>query len=863
MPLKQKKSFSVKTFWKEILAIFVLLLAFYFFRSQEAEIKSIIPRLEAANLKWILSGVLTTLVYVLLQSGMYVKSFHSVGAKLSLTDALELYLKRNFLSVFLPVGGVSSMAFTPLRLQKKNFSSAQGMQASIIYAYVGILTVFIIGVPIILFSLAQKQTVENALIGLAFTGVLLVLLVFLLRSFTQKGRIYKLIRKKSPSICDQLEGLFSEKVDKMQLAYTIGISFLIEVIGILMVFVSMKALGMQTSFEISALIYIVSVLSMMASPLLHGLGAVEFSMAYFFTKYGYPTSIALGATILYRVFEFWFPLLLGMFAFLWNGKNLIGRILPAAGIFFLGAVNIISIMKIPLAARLQWELNYLPIESMHVSKMMILFLGITMVLVSANLLKGHKSAYILAIVLTIVSIFGQLIRAFHYEEAILAFITFTLLVVYRKQYRIKSDKKWLKIGFRTFLIAFGAIFLFDCIGFYLLEKRHFGFDFTWIQSIEYTFKSFFLLSYDDLVPNSHFAREFLSIVHTLAFGIWIFLLVTVFRVRKYKETENEEEVQNQAEQIVQKAGKSSMDYFKLSRDKTFYMLPEKNALISYKTANGFAVVLEEPVCEVSEKTNVIREFEKYCQKSGLKTFYYRVGEESLPYFKPFNKKKALLGQEAILDVNQFSLSGTDRKSLRNGQNLLQKKGFVTEICTPPHSEEFLAALQDVSDEWLEKFKKQESIFSEGMFDLEELKKEKVVVIRDTEGKILAFLNIIPDYAPDECTYDMLRKTVDAVNGCEDALLIKLIEYAKGNGYKYLNLGMASFTGITNPENTPEQLAKYASEKFKSLQHFHGLRSFKEKYATFWLNKYLVYNNDYDLWSIPLAIAKVMKPSKKN
>ncbi|HEY5509089.1 MAG TPA: phosphatidylglycerol lysyltransferase domain-containing protein, partial [Paludibacter sp.] len=124
-------------------------------------------------------------------------------------------------------------------------------------------------------------------------------------------------------------------------------------------------------------------------------------------------------------------------------------------------------------------------------------------------------------------------------------------------------------------------------------------------------------------------------------------------------------------------------------------------------------------------------------------------------------------------------------------------------------------------------------------------------------------NIIPDYAPDECTYDMLRKTVDAVNGCEDALLIKLIEYAKGNGYKYLNLGMASFTGITNPENTPEQLAKYASEKFKSLQHFHGLRSFKEKYATFWLNKYLVYNNDYDLWSIPLAIAKVMKPSKKN
>lgn len=854
--------FSVKTYWKEILALFVLLLAFYFFRSQVGEIKSIIPRLEAANLKWTIPGVLTTLVYVLLQSWMYVTSFHTVGAKLSLVDALELFLKRNFLSVFLPVGGISSLAYTPLRLRKKNVSSAQGTQASIIYGYVGILTVFIIGVPIILYSLAHKHSFENAWMGLILTGAILILLVFVLRSFTQKGMIYHLIKKTSPAICDKLEGLFSEKIDKKQLSYTIGISLLIEVIGILMVFVSMKALGMQTSIEIAALIYIISVLSMLVSPFLHGLGAVEFSMAYFLTKYGYDTSIALSATLLYRAFEFWLPLLMGLFAFLWNGKNLIGRILPAVGIFFLGIANLISVMKIPLAERIQWELNYLPMESMHISKMMILFVGLALILVSANLLKGHKNAFIVAIVLTIVSMFGQLIRAFHYEESIFALVTLILLWVYRKDYRIKSDKKWLKIGFKTFLIAFGAVFLFDCIGFYLLEKRHFGIDFTWLQSIELTLKSFFLVFNDDLVPGSHFAKEFLSIVHSLAFGLWIFLLFTAFRARKVKGTENEDEIRNEAERIVPIFGKSSMDYFKLSRDKSFFIVTEKDALISYKTAYGFAVVLEEPVCEVDEKTNMIREFEKYCLKSGLKTFYYRVDEESLPYFKPFNKKKVLLGQEAILEVNQFSLSGTDRKSLRNGQNFLQKNGYSTEISTPPHTDEFLKAIKGVSDEWLEKFKKQESIFSEGMFDLEEIKQEKVVVVRDADGVIKAFLNIIPDYAPGECTYDMLRKTVDAANGCEDALLIKLIDYARGNGYTTLNLGMASFTGISNPENTPEQLEKYASEKLKPLQHFHGLRNFKDKYATTWLNKYLIYDNDYDLWSIPLAISKVMKPSKK-
>jgi len=443
----------------------------------------------------------------------------------------------------------------------------------------------------------------------------------------------------------------------------------------------------------------------------------------------------------------------------------------------------------------------------------------------------------------------------------LAFFLLILLIVYRKEYRIKSDRRWLTIGFRTVLFAFLAVCLFDCIGFYLLEKGHFGIDFTWTQSLIYTLKSFFLLSYDDLIPTSHFAKEFLSIVHSLAFGVWLFLLATIFKTRKIRN-EQPDEFRSEVERTVEKYGQSSMDYYKLSKDKLYFILPELDAVIAYKTAMGLAVVLEDPVCAENRKAQAIATFETWCLKNGLKTCYYRVGEESLPYFKPFNKNKALLGQEAILELTQFSLSGTDRKSMRNGFNYLQKKGYVTELCTPPHSQELLAALQSVSDEWLKVFHKQEVVFSSWMFDAEALKSQQVIVVKTNEQKIVAFLNIVPDYAPGECTYDMLRKTAEAANGCEDALLIRLIDYAKEKGYNYLNLGMASFTGITDPENTPERLEKYAADKIKTLKHFHGLRNFKEKYATSWLNKYLVYDNGYDLLKIPIALSKVMNPSKK-
>ena len=66
------------------------------------------------------------------------------------------------------------------------------------------------------------------------------------------------------------------------------------------------------------------------------------------------------------------------------------------------------------------------------------------------------------------------------------------------------------------------------------------------------------------------------------------------------------------------------------------------------------------------------------------------------------------------------------------------------------------------------------------------------------------------------------------------------------------------SGLEAPDTTVEKLMKYAYQKIKRFQHYHGLRSFKEKYASQWLNKYLVYENDFDLIRLPAALSKAMK-----
>jgi phosphatidylglycerol lysyltransferase len=314
-----------------------------------------------------------------------------------------------------------------------------------------------------------------------------------------------------------------------------------------------------------------------------------------------------------------------------------------------------------------------------------------------------------------------------------------------------------------------------------------------------------------------------------------------------------------ATDIVNKYGNSALDYFKIYWDKIFYISKNKDALISFKTHGDYAVVLEMPVCKEQEQIpELILEFENYCKQYGLRTLYYRVDEKHLPIFENLKKKHVFVGQEGVIEISQFSLEGGDRKPLRNAMNKIKKDGFTCKIIEPPVKEGIIQKLKSVSNEWLIEFEKKEEIFSGGAFEPKEIKNQLLFVIEDIEEKIVAFANMIPDYAQGEVTYDLIRKTTDAPNGVMDVLIINMIEYYKNQGKKYLNLGLAPFSGIDEATNLTERTLKFAYHNLKRMQHFKGLRFFKEKFANRWDNKYLVYSSDFDLIQAPLVLSKISK-----
>ena len=858
--LKTLFTLPKKFYWREILAVLLLIIGIYFFRKERRELGAILPYLHQSHKGWLLMAALVTGIFVLMQSAMYVFSFAAIKEKLSLGKSIEMFLKRNFLSTFLPGGGVSALAYIPRSVKRTVPDKLKINQASGLFGLAGVVSTFCISLIVVLLSAGGGQRTGQMVIGLVVLSILVSLLFYLVYAIKKEQKLFVWLKNKYPKLADNLYKMAGAHVRGKLYLLVLLASLGVELCGIAHLYISMLAVGAQPSLQAAGLAYVISVLLMVASPFLRGVGAVELSTVVILTSFGYGNAEALAIALIYRTFEFWLPMLCGLIAFLLKGKQLFLRLFPAFTIFLLGVVTILSVLTPPLAQRMQVLRQFIPSGAIYTSTVLMIYIGVALIAVAALLIRGLKNAWWLAVIFTSLSLIGHLLKGLDWEEATLAFAVLITLLLTAKQYTARSNPRLINLALRAAVLTFIAVLVYCFTGFYFLEKRNFGIDFSWSQSLSYALRSFFLQN-NELRPLTNFGREFIISTYILASAAWLFLLYAIIRPFVSLSVFNQE--REKAEALLKKYGHSAVDHFKIAPDKLFYFSKERKGFVAYRIEKGFAIVLEMPVCAEEDTNTMLNEFAAYCKKAGVKTAYYRVDEKDLVRFAVSKKKRLLIGQEAITNLTEFELTGKDKKSLRNGLNSLQKKGFATAVYKPPHSPELVASLKELSDEWLLAYDRSEMAFAQGIFDEEELQEQTLIITKNAEGEPVAFLNIIPDYAPNECTYDLIRKTADAPGGCMDALIIELINWGKQQQKQYLNLGLAPMSGLENSTQTLERVMQYAYEKIRRFRHYQGLRSFKDKYASQWLNKYLVYENDFDLLRLPAALKKAMRPINKN
>ncbi|MDB5019115.1 MAG: hypothetical protein JWQ28_242 [Pedobacter sp.] len=844
-----------KFFWQFFVAAFMLAMAIFFFREQRLELFRIKAQLASCDPLYIMLGLAVTGLYILAQAQMYVHSFRALNKHLPLSSAVRLFLKRNLVSVFLPAGGFSSLAFFTKEAEDHGISKSNIHLASTIFGFCGIFSVVVVGIPVIGISLLFTQLGTAAIVSFFLLLLLTATLIFLIYSVSNKGIAYQWLSRVRPSVSTILDDMIDQKINRRQFWLTLLVSVGIELIGIIHLYISMKALGLPASWPAAIIGYMVMVILLVISPFLRGIGTIEISLTFLLQQFGFPILAAATITLLFRFFEFWLPLVAGIVSFITKKDNLILRILPAVIILLLGIVNIISAITPAIPSRLLFVKNLLPEDLIVVSNSLVLVLGLILVMLSIFLLQGSKRAWYAAISITAFSFFGHLIKAVDYEEAILAFVAGSSLWYTRTFYKLKPNPKFISFNYVVVIYAVVAVLAYGVLGFYFIDKRHFGIDFHLDQAVTAVLKLFFLIDDKALVPRTSFGSRFEDSIYIAGASLILLLIFSMLKPYFSKPFNTPEDFKT-AEDILKKHGKSALDYFKVYPDKLLFFNQDRTAFISFKLTRHFAMVLEDPVAENDlRRKEMVEQFELFCRENGFISAYYRVPESSLDFYRSIGRKSIPIGEEAVLDLTTFTMDGGKMKTTRSAVNRLTAEGYELKVYKPPVKEGILQKLEKVSEDWLKDLDQKEVAFTQGVFDTSILKEQTILTIEDKEEKVYAFLNLVPDYALGEATYDLIRKIGDAPNGVLDMLLAKTFLYLKAEGFSSVNMGLAPLSGMEDV-NITQKTIKYAYENFKMFGQFKGLRKYKDKFFPHWEKKYLIYSHNYHLLQAPRALKRV-------
>lgn len=312
--------------------------------------------------------------------------------------------------------------------------------------------------------------------------------------------------------------------------------------------------------------------------------------------------------------------------------------------------------------------------------------------------------------------------------------------------------------------------------------------------------------------------------------------------------------------VVAKFGGNEVSHLGLMRDESlhFYQVDgEDRVFFLFKKKADKLIVMGEPVGDETQIPAAIADFMKQADDQDMSLVFYEINESLTMKLHEFGFDFMKFGEEGYVDVTTFTLAGTKRKGERALMHKFEREGYSVELLKPPFDDALLDDLQTVSDSWLDG--RSEKGFSLGFFDRHYLNQAPIAVVRAPDGKIVAFATDMPTGNNEVTSIDLMRSSADAPSGIMDEVFIHLFELAKDRGFKYFNMGMAPLAnvGTSSYSFIEEKIAHLVYEYGYRFYGFQGLRSYKNKYVTEWVPKYVAYRKRTSLLFTLLQIMMVV------
>jgi phosphatidylglycerol lysyltransferase len=521
----------------------------------------------------------------------------------------------------------------------------------------------------------------------------------------------------------------------------------------------------------------------------------------------------------------------------------------------MGVVNVISAVLPSMRDRLRLLRllgEYSPFSIRAGGHLVSALTGFALLLLSVSLWRRKQLGWLLTLLILIISVPVHLLKGLDYEEATLALLLAGLLVYLRPHFHARSDPPSVRQGLLTLLAALAFTLIYGVIGFYFLD-RHFKVSFGFWSALRQTIVMFTQFYNPGLQPVTGFGRYFVASIYVISAVTIGYALLMLLRPVLGRRSQTEEE-RSRAWEIVRAHGRTSLARYALLDDKLFFFTPG-GSLISYVVKDRVALVLGDPIGPNDDFEGAISSFQDFCSKNDWLPAFYQVSSTYIEAYKSQEFHTIPIGHEAIVDLACFTLDGSQNKTLRNSYNKMVRLGYHHDVIQPPYSARMLRELKFVSDDWLTAHRATELRFSLGWFDQAYLNTCPILLVRDREGFIAGFANLVTEFQANEIAIDLMRYLQHSESGLMDFLFVSLFQWAREQGFSTFNLGLSALSGIGEQSDDPivERALNFIYQNVDRFYNFRGLHSFKEKFHPTWSERFLVYPAMSNLPAISAAI----------
>lgn len=598
--------------------------------------------------------------------------------------------------------------------------------------------------------------------------------------------------------------------------------------------------------SLSALIpiFLIAACAGIASMIPGGLGSFDVVFLWGTQSLGIADEKVLFLLILYRIGYFILPFLFSTLLFVkryweqWNRSwddvpNIIvqklSRVLLTVFVFVAGIMLLLSAAVPGVFSRLKITQEFIASPIMNVSHQLTVAAGFVLLGLCRGINSRVKRTFHIAIIVLISAALFSIFKGFDYEEAIFLLIVMGLLLASKRQFYRES-----------YVVTWG-IALFDLAVVTIITGMYVFIGYVNMPSSKFHVPA----ALSDLIITDSWDLFFSAIIGILiAFAI-LFIGYIIHRPAKMERLSSIDEEEKIKRHLQEYKG-TEFSHLIFLHDKYVYWNKEESVLFSYQIYADKIVVLGNPVGREMDFSSAIEEFLEWADLYGYTPVFYEVNNKILSSLHEYGFGFFKLGEEAYVDLEQFTLAGKKQKGSRAVKNKFERENYSVELLSPPYPSEVMDELEEVSVQWLRG--RAEKGFSLGFFDRNYLNTSEIAVLRDTEG-ILGFASVMPMYDNGErISVDLMRVKPEAPNGTMDFIFLSLFEWAKAEDYRIFNIGMSPLSNVGRSKYSfvSEKVAAQIFLHGQYFYHFKGLKNFKQKYADFWESKYVAYRKKSSL-----------------